>query len=420
MPCQYWSHLCGIECTLLPTPVCCACGAKGEVVGWALRADECIGQYQYVYGLKPFGPHRKRIDALLTVMRVSCWGCHGMGIITVEGGGSWRICYECEGTGGFWSRSTEDVDAARRAILEEYPEAAAASLQRFLGAQRAVRDLEDDFETEEDEDYDEGDSEHDSPWHHASLLLFTKALDEHLIEDPETRPHSGRVFIPQRPLSVRSALLLAIGDQEARNAALDEECYELDAVVSRFAPLACVIECEVTDSRVSGTWGLMEFTLSHRGYLYNRPDFGIGADESLPILGAWEPAHDAAARRACILTVYAREWSRYAWPPFMGQWVSADRDLLFDAMVNVLALEPDTAQYLEERLHADIGAGNLTSDILLAVAKQSGATRKEVASFLKALGERHGKFPPITEALSAEQRRILVALFVQTVEGRQA
>jgi hypothetical protein len=42
----------------------------------------------------------------------------------VEDGNRWRLCAACEGTGGVWNGSTEDVEAARREVIKAFPESA--------------------------------------------------------------------------------------------------------------------------------------------------------------------------------------------------------------------------------------------------------------------------------------------------------
>ena len=52
---------------------------------------------------------------------------------------------------------------------------------------------------------------------------------------------------------------------------------EIEETLSRFtdAPPVAVVYCCVSSSMVSGCWGLFEFRLPARGYLYYRPDWGL-------------------------------------------------------------------------------------------------------------------------------------------------
>ncbi|MEE9230478.1 MAG: hypothetical protein V3U86_07205 [Acidobacteriota bacterium] len=86
---------------------------------------ESMACFQYVYGIKPLGPHRKMADPLFGGMRTGCERCSGRGLLNVEGGASWRGCPVCEGTGGHWNRPLDEVDAALVRVLEEFPDAEA-------------------------------------------------------------------------------------------------------------------------------------------------------------------------------------------------------------------------------------------------------------------------------------------------------
>ncbi len=93
---------------------------------------ESMARYQYVYGLKPRGPHRPMADQLLKLLRQNCPRCQGHGILTVDRG-TWRICPVCEGTGGTWV-GAEAKNAAYALILERFPDAAASEApSEFIG-----------------------------------------------------------------------------------------------------------------------------------------------------------------------------------------------------------------------------------------------------------------------------------------------
>ena len=93
---------------------------------------EAMARYQYVYGLKPLGPHRDMADQLLTLLRENCPRCQGHSILTIDRG-AWRICPVCEGTGGTWV-GAEAKNAAYAWILERFPDAAASEApSAFIG-----------------------------------------------------------------------------------------------------------------------------------------------------------------------------------------------------------------------------------------------------------------------------------------------
>ena len=136
MPCQLFSHICGERIAYRPEPVCDDCGESGERA-WHLDTNERMARFQYVYALKPTGPHRALAEWLLGGLRTPCPRCNWIGLLTLEGGTHWRVCPTCEGTGSFWKASEEDVDAVRQAILLLFPNAAAAPIAGFLpGAAR--------------------------------------------------------------------------------------------------------------------------------------------------------------------------------------------------------------------------------------------------------------------------------------------
>lgn len=115
---------------------------------------------------------------------------------------------------------------------------------------------------------------------------------------------------------------------------------EIFSEITGHAPSPIVV-CSVTDSIVSGLWGLVEFRLFDRGFVYYVADAGTGDDESLPVLGAWEPAANEDARRECLIRTYVREWERCGLPPAMGQWAAGDAGLFHQAILGVLNAEPE-------------------------------------------------------------------------------
>ena len=88
---------------------------------------ERMAAYQYVYGLKPNGPHRPLADRLLTPLRITCERCEGRGLCSGPDVNRWYLCSVCEGTRGFWSRSPEEIEAVRREVLQAFPDAAVGS-----------------------------------------------------------------------------------------------------------------------------------------------------------------------------------------------------------------------------------------------------------------------------------------------------
>ena len=123
MPNQYWRHVCDRCDALEGGRACRRCGADGTFSHWGLSMWESAAVYRYVYELNPFGSHRPLSNALLNPMREHCVGCGGRAIVSV-GETEWQWCGDCEGTGGVWIRALEEVEAAKQAVLNEYPAAA--------------------------------------------------------------------------------------------------------------------------------------------------------------------------------------------------------------------------------------------------------------------------------------------------------
>ncbi len=120
MPYRLWRHVCRETDVQTGSPDCSVCGGRGQFVGWRLSMWEAVSVYGYVYGLRPFGPHRPLADQLLAPMRDPCVRCDGHRVLTRDDGG-WAVCPACEGTGGVWNRPAEDVEAFRRAVVARWP-----------------------------------------------------------------------------------------------------------------------------------------------------------------------------------------------------------------------------------------------------------------------------------------------------------
>jgi hypothetical protein len=102
---------------------------------------EKMAVYQYVYGLKPIGPHRGLADRILTPRREQCPSCHGRGIVTLRNGDSWALCGPCEGTGGHWACGLEEVEALRRRVLHKFPDSAVADTPHNFVSRGIVFDV---------------------------------------------------------------------------------------------------------------------------------------------------------------------------------------------------------------------------------------------------------------------------------------
>ena len=117
------------------TPICPMCKLPSEYIGWTINNNERMACYQYVYGLKPLGPHRPLADRLLANTRARCYDCRGTGITISERPAGRRPCPHCEGTGGFLAIPQGEFDALRQRVLDAFPDAEVKHpTSHFLGA----------------------------------------------------------------------------------------------------------------------------------------------------------------------------------------------------------------------------------------------------------------------------------------------
>jgi len=132
---EMWIPKCGHvgAVTRTATPECEICGQEHQFDGWYLTMHERMAVYQYVYGLKPIGPHRPLADDVLAGKREPCRSCDGRGIVTLRRADHWALCATCEGTGGHWNCSPEELEALRRRVIEDFPDSGVdAGPHRFV------------------------------------------------------------------------------------------------------------------------------------------------------------------------------------------------------------------------------------------------------------------------------------------------
>jgi len=407
------------------SPVCRSCGQHGEYDGWYYTTHEAMARYQSRYGLKPIGPHRQMADDLFADTTVECEQCQGRGLRDIGAGETYAVCQRCGGFGRFFSRSREAIHRLRQKVLDAYPDAAAdfvpdiaaAPLAFSFGGGQIVNlaSEQDDDPQDADEDRVEPEisaSPEGDPWRDITVADGVAVLEQRLILTSSTTS-GGCIFKPADGLSIASVLLQLA--PEAEDAFDSETPAEIFARVMRVTPTA-VVRCSVSDSMVSGSWGLFEVHLGSRGYLYYEPDWGVGDDESLPILGAWAPADDLEARRQLILEVYASEWDKRALPPMMGQWASGEPALLQAAVSRVLKEHPDAWRLVFQRLRDCRELAKMSSATITDVAERSGAEPTFVRTVIDAVVNRRDRL--VSERATntkAEAARIVVALFLHCI-----
>jgi len=79
-----------------------------------------MDRYMRTRRIKPLGPHRQLTDKLLDELRERCRACDGWGVLRQRTAGA-RDCPHCEGGGGVWTCSEEELEAAYRQIEEAFP-----------------------------------------------------------------------------------------------------------------------------------------------------------------------------------------------------------------------------------------------------------------------------------------------------------
>jgi hypothetical protein len=137
MPRQMWKHECCGGWTSAPD---CSCGVAGTYEGWQYCMYELMARFQYITGMKPIGPHHMHTVRVLLKHRVECSNCHGNGLVDGDGN-TYAICAPCEALGSFWTIPLDEVEAIRRQILAEFPNAGAPrATGRFFNGP-AVLDL---------------------------------------------------------------------------------------------------------------------------------------------------------------------------------------------------------------------------------------------------------------------------------------
>jgi len=252
-----------------------------------------------------------------------------------------------------------------------------------------------------------------SPAQDVSAVEVARHIDLSLAPAPGPKPASGGFLTPYRYASIHTSAVAVlrragwpsdVAEERLRENGLDEVLEQGD-----LGGLRSVVYCSVSSSMVSGSWGLVEFRAGGRGYICNQADSGIGADENLPILAAWEPAEDEMAREDCILRIYEENWDRLVLPPSMGEWASGDSALLTRAIARVVKGHPTAWGELFERLNKCPEVKNADSEAVSATAALIGMSAGETGEVLRSV---KGSIEQGDAKLSEDQQRAVIALYV--------
>ena len=181
-----------------------------------------------------------------------------------------------------------------------------------------------------------------NPWPRLSAASFRERIDARLVDDEQATAEDVLVFRPRDAFTLGDVILEGAwspDDMAPLVPDVESDYWSMHDLADRLPwieGVGTVIECSVTDSTVSSMWGLGEFAIGDRGYVYHITDYE-GFDHGTPqVLGAWEPKDDPAARLECVTSCYARDWDRIGLPPLLGQWVSGNPELLIASLLRVL------------------------------------------------------------------------------------
>jgi len=260
------------------------------------------------------------------------------------------------------------------------------------------------------------------PWTAISSADIQRALDS-AVARTSGRRKSKRKISPDSLPSIREALVNVFGGNEElraeAEAAIEDENPETVLAPFLQAEPKWLVRCSVTDSMVSGVWGLKGFILGSRGYLYFHPDFGIGdVSECLPIVGVWEVADDRSARLACWKAAYTTYCKDFALPPFMGQWAQGPSDFLRDAIGAILERTPRLWLDVLNRLRHDTAEDDTDSSVFRFLAEkvssETGMEKSAVSGVLTTFLT-GSKRPTSKLNFGDLESKVLVAAFVARI-----
>jgi hypothetical protein len=260
------------------------------------------------------------------------------------------------------------------------------------------------------------------PWTAVSSAAIQRALDS-AVARTLGRRKSKRKISPDSLPSIREALINVFGDNEELRAEAEAviEGENPETVLAPFlnAETKWLVRCSVTDSMVSGVWGLKGFVLGSRGYLYFHPDFGIGdPSECLPIVGVWEVSEDRSACLASWEDAYTTYCEDFALPPFGGQWAQGPSDFLRDTIGAILRRTPSLWLGVLNRLRQDTAEddtdGSLIRSLAEKVTSETGMGESAVSGVLRTFLA-GSKRRSIKRDFGDLESQILVAAFVARI-----
>jgi len=126
---------------------------------------------------------------------------------------------------------------------------------------------------------------------------------------------------------------------------------------------------------LASAWSLGEVHTPLRGYLITNDGGDLSAEDARLLLGAWEPAANSVARRRCIARCYADHADSFGFPPFAGNSVGGDPELLMECIQELVSGSPGI---LERICRQTLLQNPLTSERRDYVRQLSGISGRRI------------------------------------------
>jgi len=239
-----------------------------------------------------------------------------------------------------------------------------------------------------------------------AITEFQSRLEAVFVDKQGPAPKSGRILVPSEEVSVTSLFDdsdLKDGDNDdSENGA--ENWGEIMMELLRDDETWLVYCCN-SDSMASGVWGLKQFELGGRGYIYDHLD----ENPEITIYSAWEPFEDKQAFSACFVTTYTEVWDTVALPPyFAGEaWGSP---YMAKAIFLILHSKPEMWSEVVEVLRKDLEGDFASNDEIAAFARAARSTVEDILALLQHDPEGLERRARQRD-LSQEEQRVVVGIY---------
>ncbi len=244
------------------------------------------------------------------------------------------------------------------------------------------------------------------PLNRLRLRRMKSVLLERLGEPRATADAKALIWLPDSQLPAFEVLASGLSDEEW--ARLErKELDPLDEVGGVEGLLALLDGCPVSrvkrrtvvfcwadSSMVCGEWGLSTYKTPQRGYVVVTQD-EVPLEDNYLILGAWEPAADADARRACVIRCYARNWIDCTLPPQLGECASGEQPLWLECLLHLAESQRGVWEEICSQLRM---LWKVDRDQLRFVSRLSGLRTKRLKELYAEAGVRTSPARPAATA----------------------